>query len=153
MQKGVRKIDEPEKDQERSDVWHSLVERIPSVEEYNSVRVAAGLKAKDPQAARIGLSNTVFGVCIEAAGETVGIGRVVGDGALFFEVVDVAIVPDYQGEGLGEIIMNSLMDRVRASARSGTFVSLIAGEGVSDFYKRYGFRVRTPEAPGMLLTI
>lgn len=132
---------------------YSVLERVPSVEEYNRVRVAAGLTSKDPEAARVGLSNTLFGVCVEAAGEAVGIGRVVGDGGLFFEVVDVAVAPEHQGEGLGTLVMDSLMARLREDARPGAFVSLIAGEGVSAFYERYGFRVRSPEAPGMSLTI
>lgn len=140
-------------DQETQNRGYSVVERVPSVEEYNSIRVAAGLKGKDTEAASIGLANILFGTCIEVAGQTVGLGRVVGDGALYFEVVDIAVVPEHQGKGLGALIMDSLMSRVRQGARPGAFVSLIAGEGVSPFYERYGFIVRTPESPGMTMTI
>ena len=132
---------------------YSVVERVPSVGEYNRVRVAAGLRSKDPEAARVGLSNTLYGVCVEVAGQAVGIGRVVGDGGLFFEVVDVAVAPEHQGEGLGALVMDSLMARLREGAHPGAFVSLIAGAGVSAFYERYGFRGRAAEAPGMSLTI
>jgi hypothetical protein len=57
---------------------YHLAKRVPSVEDYN--RVAAGLSEKDAEAARVGLANTVFGVCVENRGEVVGIGRVIGDG-------------------------------------------------------------------------
>ena len=126
-----------------------LVERAPSVRDYNRVRVAAGLSAKDPTAAETGLSNTVFGVRVEADGAVVGIGRIVGDGALFFEVVDVAVLPEHQGKGLGAMVMDALMGWLRENTTPGAFVSLISDKGVSAFYERYGFAVRPPGSPGM----
>ena len=132
---------------------YRLVERVPSVEDYNRVRVTAGLSTKDPGAAKIGLANTVFGVCVEDEDQLVGIGRVVGDGALFFEIVDIAVMPDHQQNGLGAKIMNAIMSYLRQNATPGAFVSLIADRSVSRFYERYGFKVRNPESPGMSLTI
>jgi GNAT superfamily N-acetyltransferase len=128
---------------------YRLAERVPSVEDYNRVRVAAGLSEKDAEAARVGLANTVFGVCVENRGEVVGIGRVIGDSGLFFEVVDIAVVPEHQNKGLGKTIMDALMSWLTANAPPTAFVSLIADEGLPSFYERYGFRVRPPDAPGM----
>lgn len=131
---------------------YRLVGRIPSVEDYNRVRVAAGLNKKDAAAAEIGLANSVFSVCLEHDGVVVGIGRIVGDGALFFEIVDIAVIPDHQQNGFGAEIMDSLIAYLRRNAASGAFVSLISGYGVSRFYERYGFEVHSSEAPGMSLT-
>jgi GNAT superfamily N-acetyltransferase len=132
---------------------YRLAERVPSVEDYNRVRVAAGLSEKYAEAAMVGLANTVFGVCVENRGEVVGLGRVIGDGGLFFEVVDIAVVPEHQKKGLGKTIMDALMSWLTANAPPTAFVSLIADEGLSGYYERYGFRVRPPEAPGMSLKI
>jgi len=128
-------------------------ERLPSVEDYKRIRVAAGLSYKDTGAAEIGLANTVFGVCMESEGRVVGIGRIVGDGALFFEIVDIAVMPEHQGKGPGAKIMDALMSHLRKNAAPRAFVNLISDPGVSGFYERYGFEVRTPESPGMSLTI
>jgi ribosomal protein S18 acetylase RimI-like enzyme len=117
------------------------------------VRVAAGLSEKDPEAARIGLANSVYAVRVEIGGEVVGIGRIVGDGALFFEVVDIAVVPEHQGKGLGARVMDALMSYLRSNARPGAFVGLVADPGVCGFYERYGFEVRPEESPGMSLVI
>ena len=54
---------------------YRLVERVPSVEDYNRVRSAAGLGRRDPSAANVGLPNTLFGVCVESDERVVGIGR------------------------------------------------------------------------------
>jgi ribosomal protein S18 acetylase RimI-like enzyme len=88
---------------------YRLVERVPSVEDYNRVKSVAGLGRRDPAAANVGLPNTLFGVCVESDGRVVGIGRIIGDGGLFFQVVDVAILPEHQGEGLGARVMDTLM--------------------------------------------
>jgi GNAT superfamily N-acetyltransferase len=132
---------------------YRLAKRVPSIGDYNRVRVAAGLSEKSVEAARLGLANTVFGVCVENRGEVVGIGRVVGDGGLFFEVVDLAVVPEHQKRGLGKMIMDALVSWLTVNAPPTAFVSLIADEGLSGFYERYGFRVRPPEAPGMSFTV
>lgn len=128
---------------------YRLVGRTPLVEEYNRVRVAAGLSSRDPRAAELGLPNTLFGVCVESGGEVVGIGRIIGDGGLFFQVVDVAVVPEYQGEGLGAMVMDAVMLWLRDNAPAGSYVQLVAEEGATGFYERYGFRIRTPESSGM----
>jgi GNAT superfamily N-acetyltransferase len=132
---------------------YRLAERVPSVEDYNRVRVAAGLSEKDAQAAGAGLANTLFCACVEDRGELVGLGRVIGDGGLFFEVVDIAVVPQHQKKGLGKMIMDALMSWLTVNAPPTAFVSLIADEGLSGFYERYGFRARPPEAPGMSFTV
>lgn len=130
---------------------YRLVEKVPSVEDYNRVRIAAGLAGRDPRAAEIGLSNTLIGVCVEHEGRIVGIGRIVGDGGLYFEVVDVAVLPAHQRRGLGKMIMDALTSWLRDNAPRDAYVKLIADEGTTDFYERYGFRVRTPESSGMSL--
>ncbi|MDP9409585.1 MAG: hypothetical protein M3Q49_20590 [Actinomycetota bacterium] len=45
------------------------------------------------------------------------------------------------------------MSWLRHNAPPTAFVSLVADEGLSGFYERYGFRVRTPKSPGTSLTI
>lgn len=130
-----------------------LVEEAPSVEDYNRVRFEAGLRVKEPDAVRAGLANSVYAVRVEHDGEVVGIGRVIGDGALFFEIVDMAVLPEYQGNGLGDGIMAALMTYLHEHARPGSFVGLFAGEGVSSFYEKYGFESRSVESPGMYTVI
>lgn len=130
-----------------------IVEGVPSVEDYNRVRSGAGLRLKDTEAVRIGLANTVFGVRVEDEGQVIGIGRIIGDGALFFEIVDVAVLPEYQGNGLGARIMDSLMGYLHEHAYPGAFVGLFAGEGISRFYENYGFEARDEKSPGMYTVI
>ena len=101
----------------------------------------------------IGLANTAFGVRVEKEEMVVGMGRIFGDGALFFEIVDIAVLPEHQGKGLGAIVMDALMAFLYENATPGAFVSPISFPGASGFYEIYGFETCPPESPGMSLII
>jgi GNAT superfamily N-acetyltransferase len=125
----------------------------PTVDEYCRLRVEAGLSAKSPEAARAGLPNTWFGVTVRHRGEAVGMGRVIGDGGCFFEVVDIAVQPAHQRRGLGKRIMGALMDHLRANAPASAHVMLLADGPAHLLYEQFGFRATAPESIGMELRL
>lgn len=128
-----------------------VIERTPTVTEYNHVRYSAGLSVKDEVAAVQGLAGTLYAVCIEHDGVAIGLGRVIGDGGLFFDIVDVAVVAEHWGKGVGKLIMEALMSYVDAHARPSSIVCLMANRGIAPFYERFGFKARDPDMPGMIV--
>lgn len=84
---------------------YSCVLETPSVETYRALRLASGLSPKTIEAALKGLPNTLFAVQILHDAQPVGMGRVIGDGGCFFQVVDIAVLKEHQGKGLGKRIM------------------------------------------------
>ncbi len=122
-------------------------EFVPSPEEYCEMRVKAGLSPKSLQAAEIGLPNSLYGVSIRDEGALIAMGRVVGDGACNFEIVDVAVDPDYQGNGLGRKVMEYIDDYLSSVALEGSYVSIIADEPF--FYENLGYKLVTPKSQGM----
>lgn len=74
-----------------------------------------------------------------------------GGGGLYLQ--DVIVRPSAQGEGLGRFITDRLMEYVHDVAGPGTFVGLMAARGVESFYRRWGFRPRPEDGPGMELVI
>jgi GNAT superfamily N-acetyltransferase len=130
---------------------YSIVERTPKVAEYNYVRQAAGLSVKDERAAVQGLAGTLYAVCIEHEDAIVGIGRVIGDGGLFFDIVDVAVVPEHWGKGVGKLVMTALMSYVDTHAGPSSLVCLMANRGLAPFYEKFGFTARDPDMPGMII--
>lgn len=127
---------------------------VPSVHEYINIRLAAGLSRKSPEAAAIGLRNGLFSVVVYAGLVPVGIGRVIGDGGCFFQLVDIAVLPEHQKKGLGHLIMQTLMSYIQAHALPTAYVSLMADHGTPTFFQRYGFEPsRLPAKAGMALRI
>ena len=122
-------------------------EQVPSAKEYCDMRVKAGLSPKSLEAAGIGLPNTLYGVSIRDDETLIAMGRVVGDGACNFEVVDVAVDPNYQGQGLGRKVMEYIDNYLSSVALAGSYVSMIADEPA--FYEKLGYRLVSPASQGM----
>lgn len=127
---------------------YELAAETPALEDYLRLRIVAGLTPKTEAAAIAGLPGTWFAVVVRRQGHAVGMGRIIGDGGLFFQIVDVAIEPAHQGLGLGKAIMAALMDRLSRDAR-GAYVSLIADGEAHHLYSQYGFALTTPRSVGM----
>ncbi len=69
------------------------------------------------------------------ATEPIAMGRIIGDGGCFFQVVDIAVLPAYQGQGLGTQIMAALMDHLQAGAPPTALVSLPADREAPRLYQ------------------
>jgi GNAT superfamily N-acetyltransferase len=79
----------------------------------------------------------------------VGFGRVISDGVLHGFIVDLIVLPSYQGHGIGSHILEQLVTRCRdVGIRT---IQLFAANGKAGFYERHSFVPRHPDAPGMEL--
>ena len=126
---------------------YKLIELFPKAETYVCIRQATGLSLISYQAAVRGLPNTLFGVSILLGEKVVGMGRVIGDGGCFYHIVDIAVLPEHQGQGLGKRIMAAIMAYIEEDALPTAYISLIADE--PGFYRKYGFRSVGPRSEGM----
>lgn len=122
-------------------------ETVPNPEEFCEMRIKAGLSAKSLKAASIALPNSLYGISIRDGKQLIAMGRVVGDGACNFEVVDIAVDPAYQGCGLGREVMQYIDNYLASVALEGSYVSMIADEPV--FYEKLGYRLVAPKSQGM----
>jgi ribosomal protein S18 acetylase RimI-like enzyme len=66
-------------------------------------------------------------------------GRVVGDGVMYFYIQDVAVDPAWQGRGIGQRIVEALLDHIRTSVTGPVFVGLFATDAALPLYERNGF--------------
>ena len=130
---------------------YEIVPEVPGIEDYLRLRVASGLSPKTREQAEKGLPNTWFGVSVHMGSEVVGMGRIIGDGGTAFLVVDIALEPAHQGKGLGKAIMAALMQRLKAEAPEGAYVSLIADGDAKHLYAKYGFEPVMPASIGMAM--
>jgi GNAT superfamily N-acetyltransferase len=125
---------------------YRLADGPPSVADYLLLRERAGLspRREDQAEAALGGSWAAVHVLHEADDQTVGMGRLLGDGGWYFHVVDMAVLPEHQRRGLGDVILTVLLERIRREAPAGAYVNLVADPPGRQLYARHGF---TPTAP------
>jgi ribosomal protein S18 acetylase RimI-like enzyme len=128
---------------------YSHVLETPSVQTYQALRVGSGLSGKSDEAAARGLPNTLFAVLIIHESQPVGMGRVIGDGGCFYQVVDIAVLKEHQGRGLGKRIMAEILKYIEAHVPPSGYVSLIADGQAQDLYAQFGFVHTAPRSVGM----
>ncbi|MGR3779586.1 GNAT family N-acetyltransferase [Bacillus paramycoides] len=97
--------------------------------------------------------NSVFSVIVKDNHNIIGMGRIVGDGAIYFYIQDIVVHPDYQGKGIGKEIMKVLMKYLEENAPDKAFVGLFASKGKGEFYEKYNFRNYSPNMTGMFKVI
>jgi ribosomal protein S18 acetylase RimI-like enzyme len=127
--------------------------QVPGVDEFIELRVNAGLSENSRIAAAKGLQGTCFSVCVRDAERLVGMGRVIGDGGCFCQIVDIAVHPDYQRRGIGFQVMTQLMGQLRENAPKSAYISLIADGDASMLYEKFGFEITAPASVGMALRL
>jgi GNAT superfamily N-acetyltransferase len=119
---------------------YSIETRLPSIEEYRSLCTAVGwADVMNFEAAEVALPRSLMGVVVMRGPEAVGMGRIVGDEAIYFYLQDIAVAPEHQGKGLGKAIVAALLDYVRRSAPEKAFVGLFATPEGKGLYERFGF--------------
>lgn len=126
-----------------------LKPQIPDTDTFLLLRKNAGLSGYDREAADLGLKNSLFGVVLFDGDRPVGMGRLVGDGGLAVQVTDIAVLPAYQGRGLGKTIMAALTDFIETELPASVYVSLIADLPADRLYAQFGFRETAPASIGM----
>jgi ribosomal protein S18 acetylase RimI-like enzyme len=80
-------------------------------------------------------TNSRFRCFVFDAGKLIAAGRALSDGADCSYICDVAVLPDYQGHGLGKQVVNRLVELSRGHKK----IILYAVPGKEGFYRKLGF--------------
>lgn len=128
---------------------YQLFAEVPDVADYLRLRAVSGLSPKTEAAATIGLTATLHAVVVRHHGAVVGMGRVIGDGGCFFQIVDMAVEPAHQARGLGKRIFAALCAYLDEAAPESAYVSLIADGDARHLYAKFGFEPVMPASIGM----
>jgi len=114
------------------------------------LRNSAGWNGATEMQAAKSLEASLFILAAQENGQTIGMGRLVGDGFNIWYVQDVIVLPPYQGKGIGKEIMMRLIAFAEQNSLPGTSITigLMSAKGKEPFYEKCGFRVRPNEQKG-----
>lgn len=90
------------------------------------------------------LRNSTATFCAYDGEQPLGMARLLGDGGMSFYIKDFAVRPEYQGKGVGRLLMNAMEEYIRSQLPNGWSVSLelISSKGREPFYEKFGFEQR-----------
>ncbi len=124
-----------------------------SLADYNNLRKSVGWDEIENKQAQTGIDNSAYIVSAVYKGKTAGMARVVSDGGYVAIIVDVVVLPEFHGMGIGKTMMDMVMGHIKDNLAEGqgVFVNLMAAKGRQSFYRQFGFIERPNEhlGPGM----
>lgn len=127
-----------------------LLENKLTAEQFCNLQEAVGFGRPNTIQIERAIKNSIYSVSISVAEEVIGMGRLVGDGARIFYIQDVCINPEFQGKGIGKLVVEKLLDYIKSNSmeNSTVTVGLMAAKGKEEFYAKLGFRIRPNEREG-----
>jgi GNAT superfamily N-acetyltransferase len=128
----------------------ALHEQLPDKDEYFSLFTTTGWNKNykvSPDDLEKANRNSWLVVSAYDENKLVGFGRVMTDFVMHAMIFDMIVLPDYQGRGIGTMILTRLVDRCLAQGIRD--IQLFCARGKRAFYEKNGFEARMDDAPGM----
>lgn len=132
-----------------------LKENELDLDTYLKLRQEVGWKKLSNEQAQCAINNSLITVVAYDNHKPVGMGRMVGDGAVICYIQDLIVIPSYQKKGVGRMIIDRLVKFAKDIKFQDTeiMLDLMCAKGREEFYKKCGFTARPNEklGPGMIM--
>ncbi len=119
-----------------------------NINEYMEIRRLNNLTFYTKEETKRSLKNSLIVVGVYHNKKLVGIGRMMGDNTTSFLIRDIAVLPEYRGNGIGNLIMHKLIDYAKKHTINKSYVALMATKGTETFYEKLGFTKRPNDKLG-----
>lgn len=125
-----------------------------TVEQYLDIRSSVHWRELTGKQAEQALEHSWIVVGAYEEDHLVGMGRIVGDGAVICYVQDLIVRPEYQRRNVGSKVLRTLITYVESLREEGSqmMLCLMCAKGREPFYEKHGFIARptTDLGPGMI---
>ena len=127
----------------------------PFTEDYIKLRKKVGFFGLTLDQAHKSLNNAIKVICAYEEDKLVGMGRLIGDGAVICYIQDVMVDPGCRGKCVGKTIVKKLIECAEDMVCPGTqmYLGLMSVKGTEEFYEKCGFVRRPNERFGSGLTL
>ena len=133
----------------------TLIENNITISEYLMLREKVNWRKLSNRQAELAIKNCLYNIkAVDADGNILGMGRIVGDGAVICYVQDLIVVPEAQNRGIGSKLLDALKAYVLSIKEQGSTMMfcLMCAKGREHFYEEHGFLSRPNDnlGPGMI---
>lgn len=124
-----------------SKLQFQIIDNQLTPQDFIHLKTATGFMNRPLAQVEKALANDLFDVSVIHNGEVIGMGRLVGDGAMYWYLQEIIVLPEYQRQGIGRGIVNRLLEHIKKTAIPGTAVEvgLTSVKGKEPFYEKLGF--------------
>lgn len=102
----------------------------------SSLLEAAGLNSTEPETCKRAFLGSQVTVFVFDNDKLIGVSRAISDGVKQAAIYDVAVLPEYQGKGIGRILIENIINKLQ-----GCNFILYSNSGKEEFYRKFGFRL------------
>jgi GNAT superfamily N-acetyltransferase len=125
----------------------------PEPEAFVKLRSDCGWGEISLDAATAALQRSVIDLTVFEGDRLIGMGRVVGDGVLYFYLQDIIVLPTHRNQSIGRQIVSRLLEQSLARAATGATIGLMSAKGKETFYRHFGFQERPTDRLGAGMTL
>lgn len=127
-----------------------IIEKTPTVEEYNELNNSVGWGERNPEIIEEALKNSIYCICAYEKNKLIGFARMIGDKTIFLYIQDVMVNPEYQKRGIGTKIIENILNKVEdfRKINPNIKVYLCASKNRESFYEQFGFVSRPNDEMG-----
>ena len=131
------------------------IENSLSIDEFLEIVESVGWRLYSKEQVDKALKNSMYIIKVLVNDKLAGMGRVVGDYSIVCMLSDICVKPEYQGKGIGKIIVNKLRDIITENVCDGEKmqIELTPTAGNEAFYQKCGFKYNPKKVTGMYLWI
>lgn len=133
----------------------SIKENNNNVKEFNLLYDKVGWGHWDEKISQKALDNTFYSITVYDNEKVIGYGRIIGDTICFLYIQDIMVIPEYQSNKIGTMIMNKLLDKINDIKKENPSLKVYVGasKNKEHFYEKFGFvkRIEADLGYGMIL--
>ncbi len=120
-----------------------LLDNVLQPQDFVRLRVLAGFPDIPVEHAKRALDGGLINVSAIYGDQLTGMGRMVGDGAMYWYLQEIIVLPEYQKQGIGTRIVDHLVDYAVSHSTTGKFTTIggVSAKGKEDFYRKLGFEI------------
>jgi len=116
-------------------------ENILTADDFVMLHQKMGLTDISIEQAKKSMGHNLYSIVAVSDDKIIGMGRLLGDGALFWYINDILVLTEHQGKGIGKNIVNKLIQYIKENSVPNTSASvfLFCAKDKEAFYEKLGF--------------
>ena len=132
-----------------------LVKKEINIDDFINIRHSLNWNMIPKKLVESAIDGSMINISVFDNDKCIGVGRIVGDGALKGMLTDIMVLKEYQNKGVGKLIVTSLIKELENMVKDGCCFQLEASPTANnrEFYIKCGLKYKPENQDGVYLWI